>query len=65
MFPPAELYDNDLLYDLEQDPTQNTTIHDPETEKRLGQAMIEMMRENDAPKDQYERIGFKAPADAK
>ncbi len=27
--------------------------------------MIEMMRENDAPKDQYERIGFKAPADAK
>ena len=64
-FPPAELYDNDLLYDLDQDPTQNTTIHDPETEKRLGAAMIEMMRENDAPKDQYERIGFKAPADAK
>ena len=63
--PPDELFDNDLLYDLEADPSQNTTISDPEVEKRLREVMLKMMHENDAPRDQYERFGFPAPADAK
>ena len=63
--PPDELFDNDLLFDLEEDPTQNRTTDNPDALKRLREEMIRMMHENDAPRDQYERVGLEAPADAK
>lgn len=62
--PPDELFDNDLFFDLEEDPSQNTTAINPTEERRLRDAMIKMMHENDAPRDQYERVGLTAPADA-
>lgn len=64
-FPPDEMFDKDLLFDLEADPTQNSTILDVEVENRLRKEMQRMMHENDAPKDQYIRIGLDAPSDAK
>ena len=63
--PPDELFDNDLFYDLEADPSQNTTTSNPEEEQRLREAMLKLMHENDAPRDQYERFGLPIPADAK
>ena len=45
------------LFDLEKDPGQLTPIDDIETEVRLTNSMREMMRENDAPDEQYDRLG--------
>ena len=47
------------LYDLETDPTQNHPIQDPAVEQRMIQAMIRLMQENDAPEEQYVRLGLK------
>lgn len=46
------------LYDLQNDPGQKAPIDDIQTELRLIRRMIEMMRGNDAPKEQYERLGL-------
>lgn len=46
------------LYDLKKDPNQETPIEDPLTESRMVKEMIRMMRENDAPKEQYYRLGL-------
>ena len=48
-----------VLYDLETDPHQNHPICAPETEQRLVDAMIRLMQENDAPQEQYVRMGLK------
>lgn len=47
------------LYDLEADPGQKSPVRDDETELRLIREMLRMMRENDAPPEQYERLGLK------
>ena len=46
------------LYDLSTDPHQNTSIQDSQTEHRLIQAMLKLMQENDAPQEQYQRMGL-------
>ena len=46
------------LYDLKQDPTQNTVIHDPEIEERMKAYIKECMLENDAPQEMYDRLGL-------
>lgn len=46
------------LYDLHTDPNQTTPINDTATELRLINRMLELMKENDAPKEQYERLGL-------
>ncbi len=46
------------LYDLTKDPGQLAPIEDPETELRLLNAMREQMLANDAPAEQYSRIGI-------
>lgn len=46
------------LYDLKKDPGQKQPVDDIETELRLVRKMMEMMRENDAPQEQYERLGL-------
>ncbi|MEV6772015.1 sulfatase [Nocardia sp. NPDC051030] len=50
-----------LLYDLESDPLQQNPIIDDSVELRLATRMVELMKETDAPAEQYERLGL--PAD--
>jgi arylsulfatase A-like enzyme len=47
-----------LLFDLETDPKQEHPIHNPEIEKRMIGILVDLMRENDAPPDQFERLGL-------
>ena len=47
-----------MLFDLKKDPEQLTPISDPETEQRLILNMIQLMKENDAPDEQYLRLGL-------
>lgn len=46
----------DLLFDLETDPGQQNPLKDPDTEARMKAAMKELMKENEAPSELYERI---------
>lgn len=47
-----------LLYDLQQDPSQKVPIQNDAIELRLLTQMQQMMRANEAPAEQYERIGI-------
>jgi hypothetical protein len=47
-----------LLFDLKNDPQQENPIHDPEVEERLIRLMVKQMLENDAPVEQFERLGL-------
>lgn len=47
-----------LLFDVEQDPAQEHPLDDPVIEKRMIDLMVKLMRENDAPAEQYERLGL-------
>lgn len=50
-----------LLFDLESDPKQEHPITNAKEERRLLVAMAACMRHNDAPEEQYVRVGL--PAD--
>jgi len=47
-----------LLFDLKKDPTQENPIIDFEIEMRMIKVMVELMKENDAPIEQYNRLGI-------
>lgn len=47
-----------LLFDLAADPRQERPLHDPEVEARMIQLLIRLMVENDAPPEQFERLGL-------
>ncbi len=47
-----------VLYDLVTDPKQQNPIEDAEIEEKMIAHLIRLMRENDAPKDQFERLGL-------
>lgn len=47
-----------VLYDLEKDPYETTPIQNPEVEAELRLAMVRLMLENDAPAEQYTRMGL-------
>jgi arylsulfatase A-like enzyme len=47
-----------LLYDLASDPNQERPIVDDETELRMVGLLVELMRANDAPPSQFERLGL-------
>lgn len=49
-----------VLYDLEKDPKQQHPINDSKVESRMIQNMVQLMKENDAPKEQYQRLGLTA-----
>ncbi|HXF61600.1 MAG TPA: sulfatase [Caldilineaceae bacterium] len=49
-----------LLYDLERDPAQETPLADAALEARLIELMVGLMQENEAPPEQYERLGLVA-----
>jgi arylsulfatase A-like enzyme len=48
-----------LLFDVESDPGQQQPIEDPQVEAKMVQEMVRLMRENDAPVEQYARLGLK------
>jgi hypothetical protein len=47
-----------MLFDLENDPQQMHPIQNPQVERRMMGLMINLMRANDAPIEQYERLGL-------
>lgn len=47
-----------VLYDLESDPYQRHPIHDVVVEERMVAAMTKLMRDNDAPAEQFVRMGL-------
>ncbi len=48
----------DLLFDLETDPDQQNPIDDDAVKARLCERMSELMREAEAPAEQFERMGL-------
>ena len=54
---PAFDYGN-LLFDLEKDPGQEHSVQDREIEERLCQFMTDLMKREDAPAEQYIRMGL-------
>jgi len=46
-----------MLFDLKNDPAQDQPIEDAEAEERMIRHMIRLMRMNDAPPEQFERMG--------
>lgn len=47
-----------LLFDLETDPLQREPLADDAVELRMAQLLVDAMRANDAPAEQYERLGL-------
>lgn len=47
-----------LLFDLERDPRQDQPVNDPALEQRMIEHLARLMRENDAPTEQFERLGL-------
>jgi arylsulfatase A-like enzyme/chorismate mutase len=47
-----------LLFDLQNDPNQENPITDPEVEKRMIKLLVAEMKKNDAPVEQFERLGI-------
>ncbi|MEG2404947.1 MAG: sulfatase, partial [Oscillospiraceae bacterium] len=47
-----------MLFDLQKDPQQAHPIQNPEVQKRLIKLMRQLMQKNDAPMEQYERLGI-------
>lgn len=50
----------DRLYDLETDPRQEQLLQDNDKHLELTHALLRLMRENEAPAEQYERLGLTA-----
>ena len=47
-----------LLYDLQGDPGQQAPLHDPALEARMVARLRELMQANEAPPEQYVRLGL-------
>jgi hypothetical protein len=47
-----------LLFDLKTDPRQERPITDRQVERRMIAYMVGLMKENDAPAEQFERLGL-------
>ena len=50
--------DEPYLYDLQTDPTQQTTLQNPEIEAQMVEHLTRLMRECEAPPQQFERLGL-------
>lgn len=50
-----------VLYDLEQDPGQQTPIDDPAVVARLEGHMLDILTRNEAPPEAFTRLGLKPP----
>lgn len=49
-----------MLFDLQKDPRQESPLEDPVVEQAMAEHMVNLMKEADAPKEQYERLGLDA-----
>jgi len=49
-----------LLYDVKNDPSQEHKLDDPQVEERMIKLMVGLMKENEAPGEQYIRMGLEA-----
>jgi arylsulfatase A-like enzyme len=47
-----------MLYDLHSDPAQEHPLHDTAIEQRMIAHLVRLMRENDAPPEQFTRLGL-------
>ncbi|MCF6177289.1 MAG: sulfatase [Victivallaceae bacterium] len=47
-----------MLFDLDTDPQQQMPLDNPEKEAEMIELMIKLMHENDAPEEQFERLGL-------
>jgi hypothetical protein len=47
-----------LLFDVDADPHQQNPLDDPALEQKMIDTLVELMRQCDAPADQYERLGW-------
>ena len=47
-----------LLFDLKKDPDQLHPLDDPEIERKMIKILCDLLKENDAPEEQYERLGL-------
>ena len=52
-----------MLFDLKADPKQEHPIDDPEVEARMIRLMVDLMTANDAPPEQFERLGLSSEVD--
>lgn len=50
-----------LLFDVQTDPAQLSPLSDPTVEARMTDHLLRLMREHDAPPEQYERLGLAQP----
>lgn len=48
-----------LLFDLASDPAQEHPLKDEQLEQRMIEKMVRLMKENDCPEEQYERLGLR------
>lgn len=53
-----ESLQKDLLFDLQTDPTQKEPILSEQIKSRLEEAMSRLLREREAPEEQWERLGL-------
>jgi hypothetical protein len=56
--PGALLEKETRLYDLLNDPGQNTPVQDAELEARMSELMKRLMIENEAPSEAFVRLGL-------
>ncbi|MFZ1755724.1 MAG: sulfatase, partial [Caldilineaceae bacterium] len=47
-----------LLYDLQSDPAQENALADPAQEQRMVEQLVRLMKESEAPREQYQRLGL-------
>jgi hypothetical protein len=50
-----------MLFDVKADPAQEHPLDDPEVERMMIAHLVRLMVENDAPPEQYERLGLGTP----
>ena len=50
-----------LLFDLKHDPGQHSPLQSDEIEAYMRAHLLELMQANDAPREQYERLGLPSP----
>lgn len=56
--PPGAPARSTLLFDLQADPEQAQPIRDEAIERRMLDHLVRLMKENDAPGEQFERLGL-------
>jgi len=57
--PGIDAYDfGTMLFDIENDPSQEAPIQNTEIQHKMKNLMVTLMKENDAPKEQFERLGL-------